>query len=176
MQEDAIPNTDPSWLYYQVSTPEGHEALDIRLAVQVGLVEMSVARCPAGASAYLCAAHHLPNSTNYIATTADSDRTSLKIFRADDHPTLYVIGVQSLAMYSAYQISVVSETSVLELQPGVAVMDHVAKGEQDYFSFFLDDPHAKLTIAITTVSLCRIFICLLPLIISFELQPTNTGI
>ena len=133
--------------------------MDVRLAVLVGVVEMSVARCPTTSSSFQCAAHHLPNSTNYIATTADSDRTSLKIYRSDEVPTLYVIGVRSLAMYSAYQISVVSESSVLELQPGVAVMDHVSKGEKDYFSFFLDDPHAKLTIAITTVSLscCYLF-------------------
>jgi len=134
-----------------VSAPLGHEALNLRLVVHEGLVEMSVIRCPSTASAYQCAAHHLPNATNYLATTADSDRTSLKIYRADEVPALYVIGVKSLSMYSVYQVSAVSESSVLELQPGVAVMDHVSKGEKDYFSFFLDDPHAKLTIAITTV-------------------------
>lgn len=124
--------------------------------MNVGMVVMYISRCPT-TSTYQCT-HYLPNTTYHIATTEDTDNTNIKLYRNDNTPVLYIVGIQSLSIYAAYQISAVSETSVLELQPGVAVMDHVSKGEKDYFSFFLDDPHAKLTIAITTVRIVQCFV------------------
>eukprot|EP00598_Pedospumella_elongata_P002386 CAMPEP_0184975878 /NCGR_PEP_ID=MMETSP1098-20130426/6959_1 /TAXON_ID=89044 /ORGANISM="Spumella elongata, Strain CCAP 955/1" /LENGTH=2755 /DNA_ID=CAMNT_0027498653 /DNA_START=79 /DNA_END=8346 /DNA_ORIENTATION=+ len=151
-QEDEISNTDKSWLYYQVSAPIGHEALNLRLVKGVGIVDMSVARCPPGVSTYQCAVHHLPNATNTLDTTADTDRTSIKIYRNDPAPTTYIVGVHSLAYYSAFQISAAFQESTLDLQAGVPVMDHVNKGEKDYFSFYLDQSFVSVSFALTTLS------------------------
>jgi hypothetical protein len=92
------------------------------------------------------------SETNYTATTADADTDSVNIYRTDKAPTVYLIGVLSQSFYAAYQISASFENSVLALQAGVAVMDHVSKGESDYFSFYFDQAFVKLTISITTVS------------------------
>jgi len=106
----------------------------------------------AGVSTYQCAVRHLPNATNTLDTTADTDRTSIKIYRNDPAPTTYIVGVHSLAYYSAYQISAAFQESTLDLQAGVPVMDHVNKGEKDYFSFYLDQSFVSVTFALTTVS------------------------
>jgi hypothetical protein len=95
------------------------------------------------------------SETNYTATTADTDTDSVNIYRTDKAPTVYLIGVLSQSFYAAYQISASFENSVLALQAGLAVMDHVSKGESDYFSFYFDQAFVKLTISITTVSLRR---------------------
>ena len=58
-----------------------------------------------------------------------------------------------MAYYSAYQISAAFQESTLDLQAGVPVMDHVNKGEKDYFSFYLDQSFVSVTFALTTVSL-----------------------
>lgn len=152
-QEDAIPNDAPSsWLYYQVSAPAGHETIRIRTARGVGYVDMYVRRCTK--SAVQCVAGGgLPSETNYTLTTADTERDFLSIYRTDPEPTLYLVGVESLSHYAAYQISASFENSILALQAGVSVMDHVGKDEVDYFSFFLDQAFVKLTISITTVGM-----------------------
>lgn len=121
-------------------------------------MELYIARCPAGASNYQCAAHHLPNTSHYLQTTADSDRTYLDLLRSDDQPASYIVGVYSPMVYSAFQISATFESSILDLQAGIAAMDHVRKGEVDYFSFFLEDAHASLKISLTTVSLSLGFV------------------
>ena len=105
-----------------------------------------------GISTYQCAVHHLPNATNTLDTTYDTDRTSIKIYRNDPAPTTYIVGVHSMAYYSAYQISAAFQESTLDLQAGVPVMDHVNKGEKDYFSFYLDQSFVSVTFALTTVS------------------------
>lgn len=151
-QEDAIPNDAPtSWLYYAVSAPAGHETIRLRTVAEVGYVELYVTKCTITTSQCI-AGGGLPSETNFLLTTADTDRDFLNIYRNDPSSTTYIVGVESQSFYAAYQISASFENSVLALQAGVAVMDHVGKDEVDYFSFFLDQPFVKLTISVTTVS------------------------
>ena len=148
-QEDAIPNTGSGWLYYQVSAPVGHETIAVRATMEVGYVELYILKC-ASTSAYQCSLS-LPNATHYTLTTADTDRTFMNIYRNDPAPSLYVIGVYSQSYFSAYQLSASLESSTLALQSGVSVMDHVGKGETDYFSCYMDQSFVKLKSSLTTV-------------------------
>ena len=150
-QEDSIPaDSATGWLYYQVNAPIGHETIRLRTVMEVGFVELYVSKCTT--STYQCASSGLPSETNYLLTTADTDRDFLNIYRNDDVPMLYIVGVLSRSYYSVYQLSAGFESSALSLQAGVAVMDHVNKNEIDYFSFYMDQSYVKLKISITTVS------------------------
>ena len=151
LQEDAISDDmSSSWMYYQVSAPAGHETINLRVVMEVGYVELYAQRCP-DTSPYYCAHHSLPNASYYSLTTANTDQSYLTVIRNDAASSLYIVGVRSLSMYAAYQISASFASSTLALQAGVAVMDHVRKGEVDYFSFFMGQSYSKLSIAITTV-------------------------
>lgn len=138
------------WLYYQISAPAGHETISVRTVMSAGYVNLYILKC-ASTSAYTCSQRSLPNATHYLLTSAESDRPYLNIYRNDPAPSLYVIGVYSESYFSAYQISASLESSTLALQSGVSVMDHVGKGEIDYFSFYMDQAFVKLKIALTTV-------------------------
>jgi hypothetical protein len=150
-QEDAIANGDPSWLYYQVSAPIGHETIRLRTVMEVGYVQLYATRCTT--SAVQCVANGgLPTEDNYLVSTEDTDSDFLDIVRTDATSATYLVGVKSQSFYAVYQISAGFENSILALQAGVAVMDHVSKGESDFFSFYFDQDFVKLSIAITTVS------------------------
>jgi hypothetical protein len=139
-------------MYYVVRAPIGHETVDIRSVFVEGLVELYALRCPF-TSAYLCSQHSLPNATHYSQTTANTGRTSVSLQRHDEvDGTLYLVGVNSLSMYAAYQLSASFESSVLRLQEGVAVMDHARIGEVDYYSFYFNQPFVSLKFSLTTMS------------------------
>ena len=139
-----------------MNAPIGHESITVRATPIVGNVDLYMLRCPLS-SAYRCAAQSLPNATHYTLTTfGDFSKHSLTMQRNDDTPSVYIVGVNALSYYSAYQISASFVNSVLALQAGVAVMDHVDEGEVDYFSFYFDDnSFESLHIVLTTVSQSR---------------------
>ncbi len=62
--------------------------------------------------------------------------------------------MKSISYTAAYTISFGYENSVLSLQPGVAVQDHVTAGGVDYFSFYFNQVDATISFALTTVRRC----------------------
>lgn len=101
-----------------------------------------------------CAEHNLPDLEHFITNTADLDEDVLKIHRRDSSTTLYIVGVYSISIYSAFQLSFGYESSILELQAGVAVTDHVFDKEYDYFAFYMDQPRKVLKITLSPVRVC----------------------
>eukprot|EP01038_Epipyxis_sp_PR26KG_P008213 gene8213-11113_t len=155
-QSDSISSEDVrGWKYYQISVPMGHETISIRSTILVGNVDLYVIKCKF-ASVYVCSQDgNLPNTTHYMLSTIDdTDRNNylLNIFRNDPTDMLYVVGVYTTSMYASYQISSTFSNSILALQPGVSVMDHVGVYESDYFSFFLDQTDENLKISLTRIS------------------------
>ncbi len=64
---------------------------------------------------------------------------------------LYIIGIYSTSFYSAFQLSFGYETSILELQAGLAITDHVYEKESDFFAFYLDESRQVLKLTLSTV-------------------------
>jgi hypothetical protein len=125
------------WKYYIMVVPAGHESLTVRGTRIIGEADFYVRRCP-----YLSAAdcsHYLPNNTNYLLTTRDEGDDVITVNRQDESPCSYLVGVQSMSYFTAFQISQTTEHSILALQGGITVTDHANAGEVDYFSFFLGD-------------------------------------
>lgn len=152
-QDDSIANDAlSSWLFYQVNAPVGHETINLRTVMEVGFIELYVTKC--NSSAVQCLERGgLPSEKNYLVSTVDSESVDfVNVPRNDKAPTLYLVGVKSESYYSVYQISASFENSILALQAGIPVMDHVAERESDYFSYFFDQSYVKLTVSITTVS------------------------
>lgn len=162
-QSDTIPyeQLHNTWRFYQVSVQAGHESLDLRVTSLVGNVDMYVNKCPSSTSSDICLGlgghatsrrSFLPNETYYLYSTFGMDRDVLTIARNDPLPCSYIIGIESLSYFAAYQISISFEQSTLPLQPGVSISDHVSKGEVDYFSFFFNGADQILKIILTTFS------------------------
>ena len=136
------------WKYYQIPVFEGHENINIRMTTIIGEVDLYVSKCPY--QSYECAGTHgidnpvvsagehpsyLPNSTYFLATSSGLDYDYLSISRNDPSSCSYIIAVYSTNYYSEYQISFTMEDSILSLQPGVSISDHVEARASDYFSF-----------------------------------------
>lgn len=140
------------WLYYQILAPLGHDSITIRSVMEVGYIELYVSQCNTEVSK--CAGNFLPNTTNYLQTTAGHpDKTYLTIDRNDPKSSIYIVGVKSISFYSVYQLSASFENTILSLQAGIAVLDHVNMDESNYFSFFLNQqPFVKIKISLTVIS------------------------
>ena len=132
------------WKYYQLPLDAGHESLNVRVTTIIGEVDIYVMKCPY--QSYECAGTHgmnntparvsyFPTSNNYLYSTVGLDYDYLTVNRVDNTACSYIIGIQSTNMYSQYQISVTMENSVLSLQAGVTVSDHVDYLGYDYFSY-----------------------------------------
>lgn len=136
-QNDQLDSEHP-WKYYQINVQPGHEDISIRLTSLVGNADVYVSRCPH--QSYECAGTHgsessLPTLESFLATTAGEAHDWLTVERSDDDACSYIIGVYSANLFAEYQVSFSFVNSVLQLQPGVAVLDHVDAGTYDYFSF-----------------------------------------
>lgn len=156
-QEDEIKSdTLSKWLYYQIQAPLGHDALKIRFMVEVGSIDLYITQCIQSdiTKCDTSSSTLLPSTTNYLYTTAGHpDRTYLTIERNDPKTSIYLLGVKSTSFYSAYQLSASFESSILSLQAGIAVLDHVNIGGGSYFSFFLNQqPFVTIKIALTVIS------------------------
>lgn len=153
IQTDSISSSSSSsWKYYQIRTRLGHDILSIRTITSVGSVDVFVKRCLLS-SAFRCAQSQLPNTTFFDYSTAGRDRDDwLTIHRADQTDAIYVVGVTSQSVYSAYQISTTTNQSTLALQAGVTVRDFVEPGKADHFSFYLNQYDERIRISLTSVS------------------------
>jgi hypothetical protein len=78
----------------------------------------------------------------------------MDIPRNDAQQTFYLIGVKTESYYAAYQISYKTNArTILQMQAGVAVTDHVSAGELDYFSFYLSHSgKTTIQVSLTPVS------------------------
>jgi hypothetical protein len=151
-QTDSIPRTAPSaWLYYGIQSQPGHEAISVRSLNIIGNVDLYVTKCNLTTSAQ-CAERKLPDFEHFIANSAELDDDVLKIIRNDNSATLYIVGVYSLSYYTAFQLSFGYESSILELQAGLAVTDHVFEREYDYFAFYVDSPKKLLKFTLSPMS------------------------
>lgn len=139
------------WLYYGIQAQAGHESLNLRAISLEGNVDLYITKCTL-TSLSLCAIHQLPNSSYYQYSTADLDMDSIKITRNNAVKSYFIVGAKSLTYYAAFQISYGFENTILQLQAGVAVTDHVFEREYDYFSFFMPTGDQILKITLTPVS------------------------
>lgn len=134
------------WKYYQVLVFAGHEDISVRVTTVIGEVDIYVSKCPyqsyecagtRGVGAEAVAGHQsfLPDTSAFVKTSAGMDFDFLTIERNDEASCSYIIGIYSTNIFSQYQISVSIANSVLALQPGVSVSDHVEEHTYDFFSF-----------------------------------------
>ena len=133
-----------------MQAPAGHESITVRSLNIIGNVDLYITKCNLTTLAH-CAEHNLPDLEHYITNTAELDEDVLKIHRVDSSTMLYIVGVYSTSFYSAFQLSFGYESSILELQAGVAVTDHVFDKEYDYFAFYMDQPRKVLKITLSPV-------------------------
>jgi hypothetical protein len=157
-QNDAISfHYRTPWLYYAIPAQAGHEMINLRAMATIGQVDLYLLHCPS-ASNYDCQHSSLPNTTRYQQTTAGLDVDVLKISRNDATPSYYIVGVYSTSLYTTYQISFGFENTVLELQAGIPVTDHVFAGEYDYYAFYLSGDHQVLKLSLSPVSILLVSI------------------
>lgn len=129
----------------------GHETIVVRSTSTIGQVDLYASRCRL-ASLALCAQSGLPNATSYSLSTEGLDQDILTFNRNDAADSIYIVGVHSISYTAAYHISSSYLHSVLQLQPGVSVMDHVATGDVDYFSFYFNSVGTAISFILTPVS------------------------
>lgn len=130
----------------------GHETINLRTTVLDGHVDLFVARCTLS-SVYQCAATQLPNTSYYVrSTVAMGSASSLSVTRNDPTYVRYLVGVLSYSRFASFVTSASFQDTVLELQAGIAVTDSVGHGQEDHFSFFLDQEDQLVRFSLTTVS------------------------
>jgi hypothetical protein len=150
-QSDVI-LTPNEWKYYTISLLEGHESMSVRWTSFVDDVAVVyVSACRDSLSACY-AAGQWPNATHYLETSKSSGLTSITIDRNDGVATTYIIGVTASAEITAYSLSYTMASSILQLSPGISVIDHVYAGEVDYFSFFMPNTQSKVIFTLTTLA------------------------
>ena len=136
------------WRYYIFPVSAGHETLSLRQTTAVGSVYIFVSKC-SSQHPEECAAGALPNATNTMWGQIDRSRD---ITRQDDTACSYILGVHTGSQYTAYQLSVTLQDSILALTAGTSVTDEVSQGGFDYFSFYLHGTDMTLRVALLVLS------------------------
>lgn len=143
-QRDLITLNDASsWRYYKISLPLGHENLIVRCSDIEGNVDVFLWKCPVFEEN--C---NFLNVSLAVSSSVDLYYDILKYSRNDISSTSYVIGILSVSMVAEYQVSYNLDSSILKLQPGVTVLDHVRPGESDFYSFVFIGSDRALEVAL----------------------------
>lgn len=139
------------WRYYIFPVSAGHETLSLRQTTAVGSVYIFVSKC-SSQHPEECAAGALPNATHTIIETWGQITSNIDITRQDDTACSYILGVYTGSQYTAYQLSVTLQDSILALTAGTSVTDEVSQGGFDYFSFYLHGTDMTLRVALLVLS------------------------
>ena len=162
-QREVMSSNDDTnqWRYYQIPVNSGHQTINIHTSSLIGNVDVYVLKCPY--SNFLCAGNgtagsggvqisYLPTSTAYDITTVGKTNEWIEIIRDDLASCSYIIGVHSVSMFVEYQISFSMEDSILQLQPGISVVDAVGDKSYSYFSFAMPQGRKAVRIVLTPTS------------------------
>jgi hypothetical protein len=136
-----------------LQAPAGHEKIKVRIHAMEGDIDIFARKCSLN-STYSCSKRSaLPNETYFSwSSTIQSIDDMITIVRNDPKDSIYLVTIVCNSYTASYQISYSLEGSHLELQPGIAVIDHVFNGEADYFIYFLEDFDENMKFVLTPLS------------------------
>jgi hypothetical protein len=145
------------WKYYQIIVPLGHETIKISATRFVGDIVLYINRCSSTTTA--ACVSQLPNSTFYTDKSANpfapeyrGNAVSVSLTRSDSQSVSYLLAIQSLSFYAAYQVTASLHHTIIALQAGVQVEDQVDTDETDFYSFLFDSTDDVLTINLRSMS------------------------